>query len=225
MTGIMEFRGDKMKKILSVLLVFILLAFNIPAMADEPQFCFIYKSVENGQKDVSVTQSLVFEFNLRIDPLLEEITINGSDDMIEKVILTEGKKIEIILKETLEMETEYVLSFAGVRDIYESRAVEQSEIRFETECDIRLISENIDNETGTYRAEVKNLSSKEKKVYIILAVKDKKNGALLKTKVLSQTIGVGETKTFSHTFSGISEDYIITAYDFTNLKSLSDLRK
>ena len=207
-----------LKKFFSSFLAFILLFINIVPTADTIKLDYLNKSIEDGQQNVPLIPTIAFEFNLRVDPCLQNITINGGTELIEKVVLSEGKKLEIILKEPLRCKTQYIVSLAGVRDIYESTSLNSPYITFETKPGIEFLSEYKNKQNGTYRAEIKNTLGEKQTVTLFATAKNENQ--LLGVKVITKEIQSGETEEFSHTFLNIKGEYNIRAYAFRDMKSL-----
>lgn len=204
--------GERLKKI--IIFWLLITSFNIINIsAEEVPFRIISGSVRDGAENAPISSVICFDLSLRIDPDIKGITVNGSDELIDKILLKEGKKLEIYLKESLKSETEYTVSLAGIKEIYESRTLENPAVTFKTRGSAVLLSEMITGDT--YKAKIKNGSSEKKDITVVIAAKW--GNEIKALKVITQETKGGEEKEFSHTFTGIDGKYNIFAYAFLDL--------
>ena len=212
-----------MRKIATLFLIAIMLSTAVYATGESvPEFKVIYQSVYDGQENAPLLNVLAFEFNLRIDHVGISVTLNGGTEMIERVSLTEGKRIEIYLKDALQYESEYTLVLEGVKEIYQSQPSPISRITFKTMGQVEVTEEN--NASGTYYALLKNHSASEKDITFVITAKKKLTKEILDIKVVSKNIPGGGETDFSHTFSDLKGEYEIFAYGFYDLGTFIPLK-
>ena len=214
-----------MKKFLTLILIFTLLCTAVYAtqIINVPNFKIAFQSISDGQSNVTITPRILFDFNLRIDPTGISATINGEEKYIKEILIHEGKKLEIVLNEPLEYESEYTLRVFGVKEIYSSQPSPLGEIKFKTISHVELVSENVDNSARSYCAQVKNYSANSKDIIFIVTARDNVNNMVLDVKVLKKSVKSGETADFPYTFSNLNKQCKIFAVGFSDFNTLTPL--
>lgn len=211
--------GVKLKKFLIFLLLITALNTTVFSSETDVPFRIISASVCSGAESSQAFSVIYLEFNLRIDPEIKNVTVNSSDEIIEKIILKEGKKLEIYLNEPIKPGKRYVVSLAGIKEIYEGRKLASPTVAFKTWGSDVVISEVA--AADTYKALIKNNSLEKKDITLIIAAKMAES--LKALKVITEKIESGEEKQFYHTFTDVEGEYYITAYTFSDFSALQPI--
>lgn len=211
-----------MKKVIMIALLGIII-FTAVFGAGEyvPDLKVIYQGLESTQNDLSAPDKLVFEFNLRIDHVGICARLGGSSTGIEKILLSDGKRLEIYLEEPLSFENEYVVELLGIKEIYSSTPLSKTKFTLKMN-DVFLLEKKIIAENREYKSVLKNNSSSDKTVTFVVSAKEKQSGRLLDVKIITKKIPSGDEAEFLHTFSDLKECEI-TEFGFYNLRELIPL--
>ena len=208
-----------MKKV-TILVLLGILIFPVAFAAGEytPRFKVIYQGFESTNSDLSAIDKLVIEFNLRIDRVGIAAKLNGRSEKIEKISLSDGKRLEIYLKESLTFENEYTLELFGIKEIYSGTSPEKTKFTFKMN-DLFVLEKKIIAESREIRTILKNNSSEDKTVTLVISAYEKQSNKLLALKLITKNVPKSGKTEFSHMFSNLRE-CDISMFGFYNVRKL-----
>ena len=194
-----------------------------------PTLKMLSATVQNGDNGIKPTDTILFEFNHRIDPCDNSFSITGGPDI--EVCNIKAKTVEIKLSEALEYDKYYTLKLDGLGDLYGEQYSEQ-QITFKTmglDVNYARFADStgeqisvIDPANTRYIAEFINNTSEPKNIIFVMTLTD--DDRMKEIIYTPYTVEPGEKLNIDEGFTGLDTqtgNYFIKVFYLDSLKTLS----
>lgn len=194
-----------------------------------PEFKLLSATAKNGDTGITPTDTLVFEFNHRIDPCDNSFSITGGEEIESYNV--KGNILEIKLSEVLEYNRYYTVKLEGLGDLY-SEEYSEPEITFKTAgLDVnyaKFVDGNgeslsvIDSANTRYTAGFINNTPTLQNIIFVMTLSE--NERIKEIVFEPYTVNPGEKLNIDEGFAGLdteSGDYLIKVFYLDGLETLS----